>query len=641
MTPRSLTHLTWIRRSWAVYLLALGVLFSAMFLATACERRVVQPITTPDQGQTETRTLLAEADQAWQAENFYQSQALYDRLLNTGRLAGADLELALERFVLSAIENRDFASALGAIHDWSQASSQGRDNRVWQDAYITAIKGLSDPYERETGLTRLATDPVWPWRLKALAQLALAGMYWNSGDIHRVLDMLDQVWAQAANSQQKADVEEGLLREAMYVDNDNLEAIGLLIPAEDQTSFPYTVIQLEMVRRQAVTGGDWAEAWQTIQTLRQYMANSRLIDELLASLEGERGQPVNGVVLALPLTGQYATFGWKVVRGAGTAQWQLVQDGMDFAVEVVNTESPDWIDALGAMPESYMIVGGPLRANKFEELRSSGLLSRQVYFSFLRNVEGVTEGQSVWRFFPSREDQVRSLLDLANGTYGFTSMGVMFPDDNFGRGMATLFQQECHSRGVVVAGAQSYPADDHTTWGDAVGDFIRGGAFEAIFLPGDWAHAEMIVPYILYYDARGTLVMGPALWGQSLSRRGFVAESDFEHAVFPGTWDPENNATGTHGLHAGLENQGLSAPDFWVALGYDFVRFANQLGSIEPGWNSRDVNARLQNAQHMDWAMAPMTWDEQGRASQKLFLLRPGSGGFRQIDEDALRTRLR
>ena len=611
-----------------------------VILAAGCERAVPTHV-TPEQPETVAPSLISQADQAWMAQNYAQAQSLYRRLLQGPGLTPAERELAWERYALSALENHDFAAALDAMPQWVQAIPQGQESTLWQDAYIMGLKGISDPYARQEALARMADDSSRPWRLRMLARLGIAGMYWGGGDIQTTLDILHQLSAEAATSQQRADLEQGLLGEAMYVDTDNLEALSLILGLEDQTTFPSTILQLEMARRSAVTGGDWQQAWQTIQALRAYITNTSLIDGLLASLEEERGQPVQGLALALPLTGPYSTFGWKVMRGAGVAQWEMAEQGLDVSIEVVNTESPDWLDALRALPQDYILVGGPLRSDKFDQIAAAGLLNQHAFFTFLRELTGMPEGQNAWRFFPSREDQVRSLLDLANTRYGFTSFGVLYPDESFGRDMAQLFQQEAAARGLVLGAMRAYPPEDSATWGDTVGEFVRGGNYQAIFVPGDWTHAEMLVPYFLYYDARHTLLMGPTLWGETLTRRSFVAEEDFKQTVFPGTWWPENNSTATINLTQRLQMESLGAPDFWVALGYDFVRFANQVGALEPGWTSRNVNDRLQNAQHMDWAMAPMTWDVQGRGSQKLLMLRPAQGGFTAIDETELRSRLR
>jgi hypothetical protein len=42
----------------------------------------------------------------------------------------------------------------------------------------------------------------------------------------------------------------------------------------------------------------------------------------------------------------------------------------------------------------------------------------------------------------------------------------------------------------------------------------------------------------------------------------------------------------------------------------------------------------------MEWSMAPIVWDEQGRASQDLFLFRPDDSGLRPVDSKRLYRRM-
>ena len=76
----------------------------------------------------------------------------------------------------------------------------------------------------------------------------------------------------------------------------------------------------------------------------------------------------------------------------------------------------------------------------------------------------------------------------------------------------------------------------------------------------------------------------------------------------------------------------LRAPgtDFWVALGYDFVRFAVRM-AFDSRPPAATVNAQAANMK-IQWAMAPLSWDEKGIAHQKLHLFQPGANGMEPLD---------
>ena len=85
---------------------------------------------------------------------------------------------------------------------------------------------------------------------------------------------------------------------------------------------------------------------------------------------------------------------------------------------------------------------------------------------------------------------------------------------------------------------------------------------------------------------------------------------------------------------------GLGEPDFWTALGFDFVRFAVRLGGFERGFGPSTVNRRLASLGDFDWSLAPITWNGYGQASQEFFVFTPASNGLAVLDPAAFRARL-
>ena len=65
--------------------------------------------------------------------------------------------------------------------------------------------------------------------------------------------------------------------------------------------------------------------------------------------------------------------------------------------------------------------------------------------------------------------------------------------------------------------------------------------------------------------------------------------------------------------------------NFWGALGYDFVRFASRL-NIKGRPDSAAVTAAARSTSSMSFAMAPISYNAQGKASQKLYMVQAGTG---------------
>lgn len=101
---------------------------------------------------------------------------------------------------------------------------------------------------------------------------------------------------------------------------------------------------------------------------------------------GGAGQPSFSsgcVALALPLSGAYGPFGNKIAAGATAAQGELSKSGMMMDVRMIDTESSDWLDKLSQLPPQCVMVGGPLRADRYTAMKSRSIQQSRAVFAFL------------------------------------------------------------------------------------------------------------------------------------------------------------------------------------------------------------------------------------------------------------------
>ena len=184
---------------------------------------------------------------------------------------------------------------------------------------------------------------------------------------------------------------------------------------------------------------------------------------------------------------------------------------------------------------------------------------------------------------------------------------------------------------------QSYPPDDHPRWGPAVAQLLQippefdkeeeplpAAEFGAVFLPDGWSQAQLIIPHFFFYEQADMIFLGPDLWSRALDEQG-TQESYFNLTVCPGAWRADS--AGAHALQEFLDQDGLGLADFWVALGYDYIQLIAKMKDLPSDWTVADVNSRLSVSQQMQFALAPMFWDEAGQASQQLYLFSPSKNG--------------
>ena len=358
---------------------------------------------------------------------------------------------------------------------------------------------------------------------------------------------------------------------------------------------------------------------------------------------------VNTVAVLLPLGGPYREFGGKVQKGIKAAQDALAAAGTPLDVTIIDVTQPGWVDALRALPPEIMLVGGPMNPLSLKELQTVGLLQSRAFVTFLPSIGETREGIDAWRFFPSHEDEIDSLLRLALTDYGITQFGILRPDGRYAQGMGEAFGQAVTRLGGQVTATGVYSLQAPATWEATVADMLRTGSghpgFGAVFIPDDWDKADKVLPYFFRNKVEDLLILGTQVWTEALFRfaaaKTQINIQNYRLAVCPGAWWPDNQGKATQDLLTAMRAAGDEHPDMWEAIGYDFARMAARMGPLPQGAAPQDVSARLARATSgMDFSMAPVSYTPDGKAHVAMYLFRPSVAGPVLLDPEGFRQRL-
>ncbi|WP_419787417.1 hypothetical protein [Pseudodesulfovibrio sp.] len=639
----------------AISCLAVLVALLSLFLSGCAQRSLsvksVDMLSTPN--------LLVEADTAFKAKRYEAAELYYTKLLERQDLVKSELPVIYGRLADSAFVLGHYHQSRIALENWANMDTSALGKSSWEITYLDTMAALDKTERLDNHLKWLIKSVNLPWETRQDTAMWYSAYFMKRDDAEGALDVLHSFYAQAPDLTARSALEQVFNQRLEQLDESDVNKLSSVVTAANQLQFPYALVAFEHGARLAGDKDAWSVNWRT---LRNVSVSGELADLIplqtrLAELESRYGMPRIGVALALPLTGPYGSVGVKILRGAGLAQWRLAQDGTEVDIKVVNTSSPNWEKKLAALPDYYTVVGGPLQVSAFKRLYQGApagqrVLDKRAVFSFLASMGELEEGKDAWRFFSSRVDEVRSLVKLAVDQLGIKNLAVFYPEEKFGRTMARTFYNEAAPLGGRIRGMQGYPADDLKKWGKSVGKLLKVPAnfsdikdepltppdFGAVFLPDGWRQAQTLLPNFFFYEGDQLLFLGPGLWSRSLDGAKGIDEHYYRLAVCPGAWWAASE--GGHALQIALTDEGLGQADFWVALGYDFVRFAGRLGSLPADWTPEDVNKRIQKAQKMDFSMARLTWDAQGVASQDLFLFSPVQNGKELVDADKIAARI-
>lgn len=343
------------------------------------------------------------------------------------------------------------------------------------------------------------------------------------------------------------------------------------------------------------------------------------------------------VVLALPATGPYSQIAAKIKSGAQLAGKELAATGIQPRLEELNTEDSNWLQKLEQLPAECSVVGGPLQERAYLAARQAGATERRAFFVFMPVLQANDEGLHAWRFFPGPRDQIEALVNFAVDDLHVRNFGAFYPDDNYGRRMTAIFEENLAGKNATLQKTSYNPAAP-ASWSRNLATLIKPEnvgqnrqpipqtTFEAILLPDSWKQMDKITDSLLYNGEDRLVLLGTTLWEQGLSGKQVQKAGKYTLAVFPAAWD------------RGKAPKSLqkAANDFWTALGYDFVNFAVNTGLVERLDSSR-INVRANHAASHIKAMSPMHYDGQGLAHQKLYIFQVAPTGVKPVNVESFR----
>jgi hypothetical protein len=620
----------------------------AGILGAGCEKKPVAPAAPPKPERMSTDRLAGAALQAWMSRDYAKSELYYQRLLQRKDLDPGLKLTATKRLALSAFHAGHYHQALDSLESWrSQAE---RLDPEWGRCYVDTLLRLDKAGKLADYFQDMLAEPVAGVDQRFRAGMGLASLYWERDRHGLALQALQQLYDSLQAKKDRLRLERRLLTRLEAAPAEQLERFASFVTPENMLQFPYALAAFDHARRRVRTlqqpelDEQWPQLWRTLSRIA---SNAHLVElsplqKELVQLEKRLGVPRHGVAMLLPLSGRYAPVAWNILKGAGAAQWRLTQRGADMEVKVLNTEAPGFEERLRELPPYFTAVGGPLRREALDLLLDGVRLQDRALFAFLPKLpEGVEEGQGVWRFFTSPRDQVRSLLDLTAGELDADKYCILHPDERYGERMSQIFAQEVRARNGTITASQEYKPGVPTSWGGSVEKLAaRANATNttAVFIPDAFSRAKLLFPYFFFFNEGRLLFLGPEMWSQALSKDLDLDMQYLSLAVCPGSWWAESR--GARKLATVLAEDGVGPPDYWSALGYDFVRMASRLGALPPHWDPSDVNQRLSAIEGMTYSLAPFSWNATGHARQDLYLFQPSRSGKVRLDMGRLRYRI-
>ncbi|MGM0423453.1 MAG: hypothetical protein ACQEQX_00865 [Thermodesulfobacteriota bacterium] len=636
-----------------------SILLCLALLLAGCAQ--VQPRLEPER-EPEAKELQQQADQAWQEQRFKQALELYQELLQQQISDQVRLQ-ALQRLARAALETDRLQIAGRALGNWADLEPAAREGWQWNSLLLDYLQQKGQTEEMESRLRQLLDLEAYGHEVQQKALHRLSRFYLQQERYESLWSAWKHAYAQQEEDEMRLLLEQELRGLLQDLDAELWPKMKPGIMQMDQTGFPGGLLQweyyLQGLEQERL---DWLQVGPALQGIlgqsRLELA-SRLQEELQGLLQ-DLGPARLGVVLLLPLDGDYREISRSILAGVDAALWKMRDKSPELEIRVINTSGSRWLQEVRRLPRYYRIAGGVLQSSVWQELAESQQPRIRTFFTFRPSLGQGQEGSLGYRFFPGHKDQVQALLQVVQEKMGIQEYGVFYPQGDYGKRMSRIFWEETQEREAEISALASYPPREHSSWKQEVADFLqvpeelRGPGkdreqsdiglvspetqFRAVFLPDSLEQARMMIPEFFYYDARSLIFLGPALWSQSWEAVSRLDRDFFSLALMPGSWLPGNKNTAQKSLQRSLEKLLQGDADFWSGLGYDFLRFVHRL-PLDLDLQEREaLNAYLAGDKDFTWSMAPLSWDQEGRASQDLYVLQPGQAGPEPLDPSAFRS---
>lgn len=361
----------------------------------------------------------------------------------------------------------------------------------------------------------------------------------------------------------KSKLKVSMLAEIDKINNDDLESMERKYSDQDFNSYvTFTLGERYIQKGNSIKA---KEKFTTFQRLYPQHEYSVQVETYMSRLKNTDQVDPYTVGVILPLTGKNSAFGQKSLMGIQLAAGVFGDNKNSkppIKLAVMDSQSDPEVARMAVeklMQEDHVLaIIGPLGNDEAATTASQCAMSGipNISLSQKDDLDGL--GQYVFRMAMSNRNQVRRLVDYAMDKLSMTRFGVIYPEDRYGQELTKYFWDEVLRKGGEITAVESYPtgqtdfreqvkkllgvyyvASRLKEYSELKTQFEAEAAndpkkkaklndltlppvdsFDALFIPDDARVAAQIASYLPYYDAKGTVLMGPNTWNspQLISR---------------------------------------------------------------------------------------------------------------------------
>lgn len=520
---------------------------------------------------------------------------------------------------------------------------------------LAAVYLAAGDFRNAEGLSgTLITSEKDPTRLSSL-RLTLAQSQWAQGRYAEACGNFLSALSGAYGST-KTQAQDGVLASLAKMDASSVEKVqrqyGQNFPGPEATY---------ILTRLAVEAGDGERTIALAEYFAKYFSGHKLMPEVKAlaqaaaagdklpppafgdsydprasvsSALAEQSAPVSmgslsnisnvSVAVILPLSGDNASkyaqeivSGLKLALNSHTAAGSV---GLTMLDTRGSAEEAARLVGVAAADPKVMAIIGPFLSRESASAAQAANKAGIPLIAISQRPDLTNSGPNVFRLFLTPKHQAEAVARYSVRIQGHKALGIIYPDDNFGRPIRTYFENEIKRLGAQVTVAEGYGKE--TDWAALVSGLTGGKAarkvsstyqaevgFTALYLPDSVGMASQVLAQMAYHDVTKMQYLGSSLW---VNREMLAGSSRYiQGAVIPVAYSELSQRPESQKFGSDFQNAFKRQPDQFAAYGYDAgLAVIKALGQ---GSSSREaVRRALSQSGPLPGATGPFAFDRNG-----------------------------
>ena len=358
----------------------------------------------------------------------------------------------------------------------------------------------------------------------------------------------------------------------------------------------------------------------------------------------------------LPLSGTYAVFGKRALRGVELAldTYHSLHGETRFNLIIQDTASDEQsavkkLQVLNRKRVSAII--GPMMTDIAAAKEAENL---KIPIVILSQKHGIPDlGDYIFRNFLTPQMQIDAIVRYAAEKLGARRFVILYPQGTYGKTFTELFRDKVAAYGDQVVSVDAY-SPDQTDFGDIIkklisryGGFENNGEetgkmahpreeainvdFDAVFIPDTYSMVGLIAPQLRFYGIEDVLLLGTNLWHSEHLME--LARKYIQGALVPDAFYLASKRKQVVDFINHYEKKYQEKPGFFEAVAYDTAMMIFQTADQPEVKSRKEFRDGLLNIRNYNGVTGLTSFKTNGEVDKKLYLFRVKKDKFVEVGE--------